>query len=231
MSINIKSSFEKIKTLKIIVIVVIVFSIAACNVNTKNDTTYYHVTQIFKDYCFYKTGSSWTYQNDKTGATFNLAVKDINSYVGFQVESQQSPAYSYDAIEILYDTNNLKLSKGLISAGPAPEANEISNDLYRLFWNDGSFILAFAPGFPMGVEQRLGGQEGIYTNLDLLPNYTINNKDYSNVYHSQVLRAETNSDTARYEFYFAPHTGLIHWLKVLKGVTTSYSLKKAQIIQ
>jgi len=231
MSNNTKASFESMKVLRIIVLVVIGFSISACNINTMDNTPYYHITQVFKDYCFYKKGSSWTYQNDQTGTTYTITIKDLNTYVGFQVKNSQSDAYSYDAIEMLYDTNKLELNKSLISAGPTPTDGESSNDLYRIFWNDGSFLRAFAPGFPMGEEQQLGGQEGLYTNLDLLPDYTVNNKDYSNVYHSQIVRAETESDSARYEFYFAPHTGLIKWLKVFKGVTTSYSLKDAQIVQ
>ncbi len=206
-------------------------SFGACNVTPSDSTPYYHISKLFKDYCLFNKGTSWTYKNDQSSTNYQLSVKELKSYIGFHVKDQVSDAYSYDAVEIYYDTNNLHMSKGLIAAGPTPTQGVESNDLYRIFWDDDSFILAFAPGYKMGEEQRLGGQEGIYTNLEILSTFKVNNQTYSNVYHSQVIKAETSSDSARYEFYMAPHTGLVKWVKVYKGETTSYSLVSSNIIQ
>jgi len=231
MSIVAKASFKKFIFSKITLLVLLGFSISACTISTKNQSPYYHITQMFKDYCFFDVGSNWIYQNDQTGDTYHYAVSKITTYIGFHVKDPLGEAYSYDAIEMWNDTNDLHLTKGIITAGISPINNEKSNDLYRIFWDDSSFVLAFAPGYPMGEEQRLGGQEGLYTNIEELPTFSLNNKDYTNVYHTQVIKAESASDTARLEFYFAPHVGLIKFSKVVKGQTTSYSLKEAKIIQ
>jgi hypothetical protein len=231
MSYKTKSIFKNLKAFIFITLAAIGFLLGACNVTPGDSTPYYHISSLFRNYCLFNVGTSWTYQNEQSGETYEVKVKELNSYIGFHIKDQFAEAYSYDAVEIFYDTNTLQLSKSLISAGPTPADGVESNDLYRIFWNDGSFILAFAPGYKIGEEQRLGGQEGLYTNLEVLGSYTAGNQTYNDVYHSQVIRPETDVDSARYEFYMAPHKGLIQWIKVYKGKTTTYSLKSATIVQ
>ena len=231
MSTKIKSIYKNLKAFILIALAGFSLLLGACNVTPTDNTPYYHVSQLFKTYCLFNVGTQWTYQNDQSGETYEIKVKELNSYIGFHIKDQFSEAYSYDAVEIFYDTNTLHLSKSLISAGPTPEQGVESNDLYRIFWDDGDFILAFAPGYKIGEQQRLGGQEGLYTNLEVLGSFTAGNQTYNDVYHSQVIRPETDADSARYEFYMAPNKGLVKWMKVYKGETTSYSLKSATIVQ
>ncbi len=223
--------FKNWKSFIFIVLVGCGFSFAACNITSSNSTPYYHFSKTAQDYCLFSKGTNWTYKNDQTGTTYKISINKLNSYVGFHVKNPLTNAYSYDAVEMQYDSNGLQLSKALITAGPTLAGNTEANDLYRIFWNDSSFILAFAPGYTMGEEQRLGGEEGLYTNLEVLSTFSVNNKEFSNVYHTQVIKAENNADSARYEFYFAPHNGLIKWMKVYKGVTISYSLQSDSIVQ
>jgi hypothetical protein len=221
------------KPLKILFLISAVIFLSSCNINKDSDP-YYKISDQFKQYCMFQKQSTWTYQNDSDKSLHDLTIQDVNAYIGFHAESKVSKAYSYDIVDMFYDTtvnDGIHIIKGSINAGDPDSANGQMNDLYWLFFSNQNYLLAFAPGYPMGVEQRLGTKPGLYTNVKKLANFTLNGKDYSDVYHTQVRKTEGTPDTVTYEFYFAPHFGLIKWTRRVYGKTTSYSLKQSNLIQ
>jgi hypothetical protein len=221
-------------SVQIILLSVFVLFIDACN-GGKDNTPYYKISDGFKQYCFFREQSRWIYQNDSTGTTYGLEVSDINSYIGFHSPDQIAGAYSFDIIDMVLDSTaqptGPNISKGSITAGNPTTGSGDMNDEYWLYFKNGNFLLAFAPGFPMGVEQRLGNGPGYYTNIELLKNFELNGKDYSDVYHSQVRKTENTPDTVTYQFYIAKHYGIIKWTRRVKDEMASYSLKNSDLKQ
>ena len=203
----------------------------ACN-SGKNTVPYYKISNKFKAYCFFNTPSYWIYQNDSTKVSDSLKVADINSYYGFHSPDNIAGAYSYDVIDLDFDTTNrVNLVKGSITAGNPTTGTGSFRDQYWLFFKNGNYLLAFAPGYPMGEEQRLGNNPGFYTNIEIIPKFQLNGMTYDSVYHTQVRKTEGTPDTVNYQFYFAMHYGLVKWLRTVKGHTTSISLKASDLNQ
>ncbi len=205
--------------------------LTSCNLN-KDTNPYYKISSQFKQYCLFQKQSKWTYQNDTDNSMHDLTLDDVNAYIGFQVSNNVSGPYNFDVVDMFYDTtNSMHIIKASINAGNPSTGSGEMNGLYWLFFSKQDYLLAFAPGFPMGVEQRLGTKPGLYTNVAKLATFTLNGKNYTDVYHTQVRKTEGTPDTVNYQFYFAPHYGLIKWTRSVNGQTTSYSLKQSDLIQ
>jgi len=205
--------------------------LSSCN-KLKNNDPYYKISDQFKQYCQFQKQSKWTYQNDSTKSLHTLTVSDMSSYIGFHSPNNVAGAYNFDVVGMVYDTaTDLNIAKSAINAGNPSTGSGEMNDLYWLFFKNGNYLLAFAPGFPMGVEQRLGNNPGFYTNLQKLSSFKLNGKDYTDVYHTAVKKTEGTADTVHYQFYFAPHYGLIKWIRQVNGHITSYSLVRSTLIQ
>ncbi len=210
---------------------IILFILGACN--TKNADPYYKISNEFKQYCLYNQNSYWIYQNDTTGIKDSLKLSDVQDYVAFHSPDNTAGPYSFDVIDLDFDTTkNLPMIKGSITAGnPTTGKEGTMRDLYWLFFKNGNYLLAFAPGFPLGEEQRLGDKPGFYTNIKKLSTYSVNGVTYNDVYHTQVRKTEGTPDTVNYQFYFAKNYGLVKWTRSVKGETTSYSLVGSDLIQ
>jgi hypothetical protein len=101
---------------------------------------------------------------------------------------------------------------------------------------DTTFVLAFEPQYKLRQPQLLGGQEGIYTNMEIMPYYYAGQKKYNNVYHSRdkfpkVVNGNQTTDSVTMNFYIAEHYGIIKWTTAYKGDTTSYSLVNSNLMQ
>jgi len=215
----------------LLLIVTGIFFLSSCNIN-KDTNPYYKISDQFKQYCQFQKQSKWTYQNDADTTLHNLSITDVKSYIGFHSGDNVSGSYNFGVVDMFYDTtNSMHIIKASINAGNPSTGSGEMNELYWLFFSNQNYLLAFAPGFPMGVEQRLGTKPGLYTNIKKLTDFTLNGKDYTNVYHTQVRKTEGTPDTVTYEFYFAPHYGLIKWTRQVNGKTTGYSLKQSSLIQ
>ena len=213
-----------IKIFKLAILLGIAVTFTGCNTLFQNDTPYYKISALTKDYCNFEKGTQWVYQNDSTNAVDTIEIDNVNSYVAYHtVDATSSTSFRYDVIEMNYKTNGLNFVKGTIYAGAD------TNDLYRIFFSDTTFLLALAPGFPTGDPQLLGGQEGVYTNKDVIPDMTLNGLHFTDILHSQEKVALDGGDTTRYELYLAPQYGLVKWTKTYQGNTVSYSLKAATI--
>ncbi len=219
------------RSIQILLPFVLLLAFGACNTG-KNADPYYKISDEFKQYCLFQKGSQWVYQNDTTKGLDTLKTDDLQSYVAFHSPDNTAGPYSFDVVDMIYDTaNRINFFKGSITAGNPTTGTGSMTDLYWLFFKNGNYLLAFAPGFPEGEEQRLGNNPGFYTNIDKLPNFDLNGKNYADVYHTQVKKTEGTSDTVTYQFYFALHYGLIKWTRSVKGVTESYSLVHSQLTQ
>jgi len=208
-----------------------IFFLSSCNLN-KNPNPHYVISSQFKQYCQFQDQSKWTYQNDADSSLHSLTINNVNAYIGFHTGDNISGPYSFDVVDMFYDTtNSMHIIKTSINAGNPSTGNGEMNELYWLFFSNQNYLLAFAPGFPMGVEQRLGTKPGLYTNVAKLANFKLNGKDYTDVYHTQVRKTEGTPDTVSYQFYFAPHYGMIKWTRSVNGKTTGYSLKQSALIQ
>ena len=227
---------HSIKWLTVLVLLALGFLFSGCNNLFKGSNPYYKVTPEFKNFCYFNVGSEWTYQNDSTGVPFTLTVKSINTYIGFQVQNPSTPSYSFDVIEMLLDNNSMSMTKESIFATTILSDTTRMNDIYRIFYSDSTFVLAFAPQYLLRKTQIIGGQEGLYTNMEIMPYYLVQEKKYDNVYHSQdkfpkfINGVETN-DSVTMNFYIAEHYGIIKWTALYKGKTSSYSLINSNLKQ
>lgn len=204
---------------------------SSCNKLISNDP-YYKISDQFKQYCQFQKQSTWTYQNDSTQSLHNISVSDISSSIGFHSPDNVTGAYSFGIVDMIYDTTtDLNIVKGSINAGNPSTGSGEMHDLYWLFYKNGNYLLAFAPGYPIGVEQRLGNNPGFYTNIQLLKSFKLNGKTYTDVYHTHVKKTEGTPDTVNYQFYFAPHYGLIKWTRRVNSDIASYSLVRSDLIQ
>ena len=217
--------------MKLLLLPAAVVFLSSCGKLNNNDS-YYKISDQFKQYCLFQKQSNWTYQNDSTKSLHNLSVSGISSYIGFHSPNNVAGAYSYDAVDMVYDTTtDLNIVKSTINAGNPSSGSGKMHDLYWLFYKNGNYLLAFAPGFPIGVGQRLGNNPGFYTNIQLLKSFKLNGKTYTDVYHTHVKKTEGTTDTIYYQFYFAPHYGLIKWTRRVNNHIASYSLVKSNLIQ
>lgn len=103
------------------------------------------------------------------------------------------------------------------------------NSLLRLYKSDGSYHLVFLPQFPFGEEEIMGDEIGTYTNIEMLDNFELNNRTYSNVYHTRVVILHNN--TIEYNYWIAKNHSLIKAMSQINGVTTSIFLIKDNLIR
>jgi len=146
---------HSIKIVKLSILLVIGISFASCNGLFKNNTPYYKVSALMKQYCYFDAGSKWVYLNDSTGAFDTLEIDNVSSFIAFHSQDPTTDAFSYDAIEMNFKSNVFDFSKGGLYAG-APADNNTASDMYRIFYTgDTTFQLALAPGYAMGESQIL----------------------------------------------------------------------------
>jgi hypothetical protein len=227
--------------LTVVALLIAVFEFSGCSklFNGSNSNPYYKITQQFKNFCYFDKGSQWTYQDDSTGKTYTLTVGSIGSSIAFQPQNPSTPAFSYDVIEMKMDSNALNITKENVYATRILSDTTYMNGLLRVFSASGAdttFALAFAPQYKLLEPQLLGGQEGIYTNMQIMPYYLVLGKKYDNVYHSRdkfpkIINGNYTTDSVTMDFYIAEHYGIIKWTSQYKGKTSSYSMVSSNLVQ
>lgn len=224
-----------------LVLVITGFSISGCNNLFNGKIPYYKLSSHFKNFCYFQAGSRWTYQNDSTGTKYDITINNINSYIGFQPINATGSDFSFDVIEMGLYSNALDMDQENIYATSPAYLSDTTrmNALFRIFYVHGAdttFVLAWAPQYKLRQPQILGGPEGIYTNMEIMPYYLIGKTRYNNVYHSmdkfpKIVNGIATSDSVTMNFYIAEHYGIIKWTKYYKGNTTSYSLVSSDLKQ
>ncbi len=193
--------------------------------NTNTITPYYTVSDDFANYCWFKTGSYWVFQNDSTLLSDTIKVIDVLDSKRFH---NQGEAFNYQAIELYTNVNTFNITKHEITAGTYDANLDEMNSLLRIYKNDGSYHLAFLPEYPVGEEINLGDQIGTYSNIEIIDIFNLNNLTYNDVYHTRVK--VTINNTAEYNYWIAKNHGLIKATSTIDDQTSSISSKSDHLI-
>ena len=215
-----KKMFKHLTIIKIFVLLVLT---SGCTSSSSIPT--YKVSSLFKSYCLFETGSYWVFSNETAPSTDTIRVGEVNTSTRFNPATND---YRYEAIEMSISNNPLSMETFEITAGNTQVEAGHMNSLLRLYLQDGSYFLIFSPQYPIGEEIPLGETIGQYTNVEIIPTYTLNNKTYSDVYHTQVIMNSLNTE---YHYYIAKNHGLIRY--TVKNETTeyAYSIVNSSLIQ
>ncbi len=198
----------------------------SCTKNSIHELPHYTISDEIKEYCFFKEGSFWTYQNDTTLEIDSIKIYATADYSG--LDSDQLD-YRYDVLEMSFVTDQDHLKKGEISAGDYYNKVDEINDTYRVYFVNGRYLTILSPRYPFGFEHIYGENEGLYTNLNLLPDLQLNGRTYKDIYHTQVIDLKENNN--KWEFFVAKNYGLIKWTKKTQTTTESYSLVSSLLLR
>jgi hypothetical protein len=193
--------------------------------STTSSVPNYKVSDLFKSYCYFESGSSWTYTNDSIPSTDKVTISEINEYTRFEPSTDD---YRYQAIEISLDDNPLNMTLFELTAGTTQVEAGKMNSLFRMYLKDGSYYLVFSPQYPLGEEISLGETIGRYTNVEILNTMTIYENTYESVYHTRVIMDATSTE---YHYYIAKNHGLVRFTVSTPQQEYSYSLKSSSLIQ
>lgn len=179
-------------------------------INPINNRT---ISAEFKSYVAFDSTSYWVYRKENATVA-NIDTVRISRVIKdrrFYTDQTPNPGYYYDAIEMIY-SSKLLFSKSEISAG-APLGNATMTENYRLYFKDGRYFSIFIPKFPFGQIQRLGINEGNYTNVEKKSEFWVGGTKYNDVYFTTVKDYKNGPDTVYMEFYIAKNYGLIKYVK------------------
>lgn len=208
--------------IKTMVFLLIIF---ATGCSSTSSVPSYKISDLFKSYCYFESGSSWTYTNDSTPSTDKVTISEINEYTRFEPSSDD---YRYQAIEINLDDNPLNMTLFELTAGTTQVETGKMNSLFRMYLEDGSYYLVFSPQYTLGEEISLGETIGRYTNVEILNTMTIYDNTYESVYHTRVIMDATGSE---YHYYIAKNYGLVRFTVSTSQEQYSYSLKSSSLNQ
>jgi hypothetical protein len=196
----------------------------------KTDITaisHYKLSEEFKTYCLFQNGSTWEYQSSLLAETESLSIVNIEENIW---QNTFGETYKYEAIDMNISPNNIGISMIEITAGSTKNSTAEMNDLMWIFFNNGDYRLVFSPKYPLGEEQILGEHEGVYENVEILPNMSISEKSYKDVYHTRVTDYFENG-MGDFDFYIAKNHGLIKMKNIIENDTITLQLVNSQLIQ
>ena len=205
--------------------ILILFILSGCfNSNTNNSTPYYTISDEFANYCWFETGSYWVFQNDNTLVTDTIKISDVVETKRFHNENG---GFNYQAVEMYTTSNGFDISRYEITAGNFEAKQGAMNSLLRLYKYDGTYQIVFLPQYSLGEEIILGDEIGVYTNVEIMTSFELNNKTYQDVYHTKVVISSTNSE---YHYWIAKYHGLIKVTSTIDGQTSSISVKSDLLV-
>lgn len=222
---------KKIKLLLVLAFSTGLFS--ACNtIKDDNyvDPTISEVSLAFKAYTVFGPDSYWVYKNQLNDATDSVRVEDVITQRRFHSVQPNSPGFYYNAYELVFSSGATALTRGEITGGFASTTADTLPENYRIYFNNGRYFSILTPKYPVGQEQRLGINEGNYTNVAFHRNLELNGKSYSDVYETIVKDYHDGNDTVYMRFFLAKDAGIIRYTKESSAenvdwVLTKYDLK------
>jgi len=218
--------FKKTNLIIFAVIVLIVGVITSCSTPSQpNPIPYYKISDNFKSYCLFDTNSYWVYIDDATLVTDTVKINDI---VETKRLNQDNVKFNYQAIEMLTNENYFGISNLEITAGEYEVKAGEMNSLLRMYKTDGSYHLVFLPQYPYGDEIIMGDDIGVYTNIEKIDSFELNNHTYNDVYHTRVVVSKNT--VTEYNYWIAKNYGVIKIVKVSNGTTSSVSLQTSNLI-
>jgi hypothetical protein len=209
------------KVKRLVILIVLTISIISLLIYSckKKDPVFY-ISQLSKDYCYYKSGSYWIYKNDSTGlfdsiftntdpsqvilerGGYKEEIIDVSLrggfltdyYIGHQCSSDHRINYTEgdDRVELgLAEPDTLHILA--FSIWPDQTFNSVQHDPCDYAYND-----------------------TIYFKSEILTSYSYFGIVFNNVLHTNYRSADTtnsNPNAVSYHYYFVKHIGLIHLIE------------------
>jgi len=199
----------------------------SCNNTEYVPLPHYTISDEFKTYALFETGSKWEYQGTQFEGTTEVLINGIGENKWTNSYGEQ---YTYEAIDMYAVDNKAKILMIEITAQSTLNATTSMVSQMWLFYSDGDYRLVFAPQYPLGEEQLLGEHEGKYVNLEILPSFSLGDNTYSDVYHTRVTDY-LETGFGDFDFYIAKNHGLVKMLNVNGNDTTILELVSFSLIQ
>ncbi len=212
-----------VKSVLVVITVLLLTVISGC-LGTGDGVPYYTISDEFSKYCWFKENSKWTYKNEKTGVTGDIIIGEVFESKRFNPENVD---YNYQAVEMIMLDNVFNMSKQEITAGDYQREEGEMNSLLRYYYKDGTYQGIFMPQYPIGEEIILGELLGVYTNMEILPQMTVNSNSYPEVWHSRIVIDQADT---RMHFYIAKGYGVIKSEYIIGSDTTVISLVSSSLV-
>lgn len=197
----------RINPFKTLLTIFLLFFVASCSDDDDSNLQYHEITSEFKSYALFEDGSSWTYKKQGTEETAVITIDSTLNYMGVNGLNDDLNDYKYDAYEqFIHQPNPMNYRKWEVSATNQPEINSNMTSLLRLFFTDRYYIV-LQPNYYFGDTIHLGKNEGDYINVDFFPQFTVEEHNFSSVYHSKIY--DSLNEPRTLDFYVAKNFGII----------------------
>ncbi|MDY0078716.1 MAG: hypothetical protein RBR87_15715 [Bacteroidales bacterium] len=183
------------------------------------------VSNAFKAYTVFGSGSYWIYKNQLNGIEDSVIVREVTTQRRFHTV-QGRPGFFYKAYEMLYSSGPMALTIGEVTGGYADTSKDTLPENFRIYFDNGRYFSILTPKYPLGEEQYLGINEGNYTNTAFHRNFELQGKSYSDVYITRVKDYHDGNDTVYMHFFLAKDAGIIRYIKQSNTENSDWILTK-----
>lgn len=194
---------------------IVIYAGSACMREIIDPYQVKQISEAFRVYSAFDSLSYWVYV--KQGANINnidtVRVVRVIKDRRFHIDDTYPKGYFYDAIEMQLTSQLTGMIKYELSVG-APHNGSTNNENLRLYFINGRYYRILIPKYPNDELQLLGPEEGNYKNIGMIGSMTINNKIYTDIYHTRVVDYKDAPDTTIWNFYLAKNYGLIKYTRV-----------------
>jgi hypothetical protein len=206
---------------RLVILIVLTISIISLLIySCKKKEPVFYISQLSKDYCYYKTGSYWIYKNDSTGILDSIFTNREPSEVIIE-----RGGYKEEIIDVYLKGGFLTdYYIGHQCANNSQINYSEGDDRIDLGILDPDTLNGFT--FSLWLKQSLNVVQPdpcycpynncYYFKSELLNIYTYGNIIYNNVLHTNYRSADTtnsNPNAFSYHSYFVKHIGLIHFIE------------------
>lgn len=188
---------------------------------------FYKLTDEFKSYCLFQAGSRWTYVSSATADTTDVSIATVEENMWYQNITEE---FNYEAFDMITNENSVGIAMIELTAGSTLNAVTTMNSLMRYYYSDGTYRLVFDAKYPLGESQILGEAEGVYENVEVLPELWVNGTTYSSVYHTKVTDYYEQG-FGDFDFYIAKNYGLIKSVNYVNNDTITVELLNSSLVQ
>lgn len=226
-------NFRRMKKIQLIFVLILSISLFTSCTGIKNDNyvspVISDVSPTFKAYTVFGPDSYWIYKNQLNNVKDSISVRDVNTQKRFHIVQPNSPGFYYKAYEVFYSSGSFTLSRGEVTGGIASTSADTLPENYRIYFDNGRYFSILTPKYPLGQEQRLGINEGNYTNVAFYEDFELNGKSYSDVYETTVKDYHDGNDTVYMRFFLAKDAGIIRYIRESSTENFDWILTKYKI--
>lgn len=223
---------KKLNSIVISLNIILIFSFGCGKPSSINEIKYYSISDKFKEYSLFQSGSMWVYQNELSGILDTVIVDSIDTYIGYYgLDEYKNEIYKYEAIDIfLLSDTNINYEKLELSGNNSTVGENGMNEVFRLYEN-ADYRRVFAPEQDIGVIYNYGGRTGYYQNVEFLNSYSISGHTFNNVFHSKLIDSTNINEIINYHYYIAKNYGIIRQEKYQNNDSIIWNLHDWEIIQ